>query len=52
VPVPRLLLRDDIGNAPGLIGMDILRGTVLMVSADKRRPVIWLLPTRTNVAAE
>ena len=52
VPVPRLLLRDDIGNAPGLIGMDILRGTVLMVSADQRRPVIWLLPTRTNVAAE
>jgi hypothetical protein len=42
--VPTLLLRDDIGNAPGLIGMDILRGTVLVVSADEQQPVIWLVP--------
>jgi hypothetical protein len=51
LPVPRLLVRDDIGNAPGLIGMDILRGTVLVVSSDERRPVIWLQP-RTNLAAK
>jgi hypothetical protein len=49
VPVPNLLVRDDIGNAHGLIGMDILRGTVLVVSADEGQPVIWFVPTQWQV---
>ncbi len=44
VAVPKLLVREETGNAPGLIGMDLLRGTVLVVGADERRPVVWLLP--------
>jgi len=43
-PVARLLVRDEIDTAQGLIGMDVLRGTVLMLSADRRRPVWWLVP--------
>jgi hypothetical protein len=43
IPVPRLLVRDEAGNAPGVIGMDLLRGTVLVVSADPARRVTWLV---------
>ena len=42
--VPGLLVRDEVGSMQGLIGMDVLRGTVLVVSADDRRPVTWLVP--------
>ena len=28
----------------GLVGMDVLRGTVLALGADRRRPVSWLVP--------
>ena len=41
--LPSLLVRDEPGNAPGVIGMDVLRGTVLVVSADPARHVIWLV---------
>lgn len=41
--LPAILVRDEMGNAPGLIGMDLLRETVLVVSADRSRPVIWLI---------
>jgi hypothetical protein len=40
---PSLLVRDQPGNAPGVIGMDVLRGTVLVVSADPARHVTWLV---------
>ncbi|HSL26240.1 MAG TPA: hypothetical protein VLA54_08160, partial [Acidimicrobiia bacterium] len=43
LPVPSLLVRKEIGTAQGLVGMDLLRGTVLVVSADPSRPVLWLL---------
>jgi hypothetical protein len=43
--VPGLLVRDEVGSMQGLIGMDVLRGTVLVVSADGRRPVTWLVPS-------
>jgi hypothetical protein len=43
-PVPGLLVRDEVGSMQGLIGMDVLRGTVLVVCADERRPVTWLVP--------
>jgi hypothetical protein len=42
--LPRLLVRDEIDSMLGLIGMDLLRGTVLMVSADPARGVLWLVP--------
>ncbi len=42
--VPRLLIREEIHSVQGLIGMDVLRGTVLLVAADPRRPVRWLVP--------
>jgi hypothetical protein len=44
LPVPSLLIRKEIGVAHGLVGMDLLRGTVLVVSADPSRPVLWLVP--------
>jgi Aspartyl protease len=46
LPVPSLLVREEIGTAQGLVGMDLLRGTVLVVSADPSRPVLWLVPPR------
>ena len=45
LPVPSLLVRKEIGVAQGLVGMDLLRGTVLLVSADPGRPVTWLVPS-------
>jgi hypothetical protein len=45
LPVGRLLIRDEIGTMLGLIGMDVLRGTVVVVGADRSRPVRWLVPT-------
>ena len=46
IPVPRLLVGDAHGEAQGLVGMDLLRGTVLAVASDPRRSVIWLRPAR------
>jgi hypothetical protein len=43
LPVPSLLVRKEIGVAQGLVGMDLLRGTVLVVSADLSRRVLWLV---------
>jgi len=44
-PVPRLLIREGIDTMLGLVGMDILRGTILVVGAARSRPVAWLVPT-------
>ena len=38
-PVARLLIREEIDTMLGLVGMDVLRGTILVVSADRSRPV-------------
>lgn len=43
LPVPSLLVRKEIGTAQGLVGMDLLRGSVLVVCADPSRPVLWLV---------
>lgn len=52
LPVPSLLVRKEIGVAEGLVGMDVLRGTVLVVSADLGRPVTWLVAVpRTSSTA-
>lgn len=45
--VPSMLVRDEMGNAPGVIAMDVLRETVLVVSADHSRRVTWLVPPHT-----
>ncbi len=40
----RLVVRDEMESPPGLVGMDVLRGTALICSADVRRGVVWLVP--------
>jgi len=37
--VGRLLIREAIDTMLGLVGMDVLRGTILVVGADRNRPV-------------
>ncbi len=34
IPVPRLVVRDEMDGPPGLVGQDVLRGTALICSAD------------------
>ena len=41
LPLARLLVRDDMEGRGILVGMDVLRGTILTVSADPSRPVFW-----------
>jgi len=42
--VPNLLVRAAMPYPPGMVGMDILLGTVLVVSAVPERPIYWLVP--------
>lgn len=45
LPMERLFVRPPFNAAcEGLVGMDLLRGTVLMVGADLDRRVLWLVP--------
>jgi hypothetical protein len=44
LPVPRLLVRETMATHDGLIGIDVLQGTTMAVSADRTRPVYWLVP--------
>lgn len=44
IPVPRLVIRDDMDDPPGLVGQDVLRGTALICSADPDRGAVWLIP--------
>jgi hypothetical protein len=44
LPVARVVVRDEMDGHDGLVAMDVLRGTVLVVSADRSKPVFWLLP--------
>ena len=44
IPVRRLILRDSMEDHDALVGMDVLRGTVLAVNADTARPVFWMVP--------
>jgi hypothetical protein len=41
VPVPGLAVRREMGYPPGLVGMDVLGGTVLALDADPAGLVIW-----------
>lgn len=44
VPVARLIVRDEMEPPLGLIGMDVLRRTALIVGADRTVPFTWLVP--------
>ena len=46
-PLSVLLVRDPMPPPPGLVGMDVLAGTVLAVAAEGARPVLWLAPRRS-----
>jgi hypothetical protein len=43
IPVPDLAVRRDMGYPPGLVGMNVLRGTVLALDADPAGLVTWQL---------
>ena len=38
-----LLIREEMPPPPGLVGMDVLAGTVLAVAASPHEPVLWLV---------
>ena len=42
--VPSLAVRASMHDPQGLVGMDVLRGTILAACADRGRPVFWLVP--------
>lgn len=41
LPVQSLIVGPEMDGRDGLVGMDVLRGTVLTVSGDPDRPVLW-----------
>jgi len=41
LPVQSLIVGPEMDGRGGLVGMDVLRGTVLTVSGDPDRPVLW-----------
>jgi hypothetical protein len=41
VPLEALIVSPEMDGRDGLVGMDVLRGTVLTVNGDPHRPVIW-----------
>ncbi len=45
IPIPRLVVRAEMQDPPGLVGTDVLRGTALICSADEDRGVVWLVPS-------
>ena len=46
VRVEELAVRGSMHDPQGMVGIDVLRGTVLSVAADLGRPVVWQLPAR------
>jgi hypothetical protein len=43
VPVSSLAVRASMHDPQGLVGIDVLRGSILAVCADLGRPVLWQL---------
>ncbi len=41
IAVPALSVREQMHDPQGLVGMDVLRGTILGCAADLSRPVFW-----------
>jgi hypothetical protein len=44
VPIAQLAVRESMPAPQGMVGMDVLRGTVLTCCADPRRRVVWRIP--------
>ncbi len=44
IPIPDLAARVDMEGVQAMVGMDVLRGTVLACTANTRGRVIWQLP--------
>lgn len=49
LPVGELYVRSSMIEPHGLIGMDVLRGTILVGAADPGRAVLWLVPPDADV---
>ncbi|MGH3105369.1 MAG: retropepsin-like aspartic protease [Gaiellaceae bacterium] len=45
IPVEMLAVRDSMEFPHGIVGMDVLRGTVLVCGADPNRRVLWQIPS-------
>ncbi len=45
LPVAQLAVRESMHDPQGMVGMDVLPGTVLACAADRGRRVIWQIPT-------
>jgi hypothetical protein len=43
LPVPDLAVRQGMRDPQGIIGMDVIAGTVVAAAADVSRPVFWLV---------
>lgn len=41
VPVAQLAVRETMHDPQGMVGIDVLRGTVIACGADRRRRVVW-----------
>jgi Aspartyl protease len=46
VRVPALAVRESMHDPQGMVGMDVLPGTILAVFADVARPVFWQIPAQ------
>jgi hypothetical protein len=44
LPVPDLAVREGMGDPQGIVGMDVIAGTIVAAAADVSRPVFWLVP--------
>ena len=49
VPIQDLRVRESMHDPQGMVGMDVLGGTVLACAADLRRPVYWLVRSTHDV---
>lgn len=45
IRVASVAVRRTMPDPQGLVGMDVLRGTILAVAADPGRPVLWQIPS-------
>jgi hypothetical protein len=44
--LPQLLVRDDMPQLQGMIGMDLLRGSVLVISPKADDPIHWPISSK------
>ncbi len=51
LPVRSLIVGPEMDGRDGLVGMDVLRGTVLTVSGDPDRPVLWQVASSQTLEA-